>query len=737
MPYSDNNNLNTNVNYLNKDFASLKNTLINYAKSYFPDTYKDFNETSPGMMLIEMSAYVGDVLSYYIDQQYREMLLPLAKERRNVINIAKTLGYKVKPTTPAYTDITVTQTVGVIEESNVRKPDYSQALTIDKNVKLKGSTNTNVVFETLDIIDFSVSGSNDPSAVVNSRNDIGQVTEYLLTRNVKAVSGETKSITFSVGSPEKFLKLTLPETNVVEIISVFDNITSDVNPSGNRYYEVNFLSQDKVPIETHYLEGGRSTAYSTIATGDSAVVGLATAAPYKLEYINAPKRFTTEINDDNTISLVFGNGILRDKADDRIDFLDLDSAGVILPGDPAEVVPASLDPFLTSDRTTLGEAPSNVSITVNYRTGGGVSSNVASNELVDFSNVTILNGSGTTTSRNVAFTNNLSARGGTDGETVEEIRNNAAAFFATQNRCVTEQDYTARVKNLPSKFGYIAKAYAVRSDTLYASDTGTAASLDYNGDGILNSDDFNNLINQINSAITNSADNAAAQTSIQAILQPLSNLYQNYSGIGNSGKIPTIDIYVLGYNNSKQLVEYEANHPLLTTNLPNYLDQFRILTDEINIQNGKIINFGVIFDVVADRRANRAEVKLNCINKIKDYFKIEKMTFKQPIYVGDLEYLLMDTDGVRSVNHVTVTQTSDYRGNTSETTPVFTPPLYQTAYINGSFTTATSGKSGYGYRYDFNEVYAQSGQQNLILPAMTPAVFEIKNPNSDIKGIVR
>ena len=366
-----------------------------------------------------------------------------------------------------------------------------------------------------------------------------------------------------------------------------------------------------------------------------------------------------------------------------------------------------------------------------------MSSNVASNELVDFSNVTILNGSGTTTSRNVAFTNNLSARGGTDGETVEEIRNNAEAFFATQNRCVTEQDYTARVKNLPSKFGYIAKAYAVRSDTLYASDTGTAASLDYNGDGILNSDDFNNLINQINSAITNSADNAAAQSSIQAILQPLSNLYQNYSGIGNSGKIPTIDIYVLGYNNSKQLVEYEANHPLLTTNLPNYLDQFRILTDEINIQNGKIINFGVIFDVVADRRANRAEVKLNCINKIKDYFKIEKMTFKQPIYVGDLEYLLMDTDGVRSVNHVTVTQTSDYRGNTSETTPVFTPPLYQTAYINGSFTTATPGKSGYGYRYDFNEVYAQSGQQNLILPAMTPAVFEIKNPNSDIKGIVR
>ena len=106
MPYSDRDYKVSNVNYLNKDFNALKSTLIEYAKTYFPNSYRDFNETSPGMMLLEMNAYVGDVLSFYIDQQYREMLLPLAEERRNIITMAKMFGYKVKPIVPAYVDLT-------------------------------------------------------------------------------------------------------------------------------------------------------------------------------------------------------------------------------------------------------------------------------------------------------------------------------------------------------------------------------------------------------------------------------------------------------------------------------------------------------------------------------------------------------------------------------------------------------------------------------------------------------
>ena len=133
MPYSEKEYQVSNVNYLNKDFSSLKSSLMEYAKTYFPNTYRDFNETSPGMMLIEMSAYVGDVLSFYVDNQYKEMLLPLAEERRNVINLANMLGYKVKPISPAYVDITISQTVGTAGSVDNITPNPGDAMVIDKS----------------------------------------------------------------------------------------------------------------------------------------------------------------------------------------------------------------------------------------------------------------------------------------------------------------------------------------------------------------------------------------------------------------------------------------------------------------------------------------------------------------------------------------------------------------------------------------------------------------------------
>ena len=155
MAYNSKDFKETNINYINKDFGALKNTLIEYAKSYFPTTYKDFNETSPGMMLIEMSAYVGDVLSFYIDQQYREMLLPLAEERRNVNNIAKMLGYKIKPIIPAYADLTFKQKVD--DDGTGATPNFSQTTQISANVQITSTADSDIIFETLDIVDFAVS----------------------------------------------------------------------------------------------------------------------------------------------------------------------------------------------------------------------------------------------------------------------------------------------------------------------------------------------------------------------------------------------------------------------------------------------------------------------------------------------------------------------------------------------------------------------------------------------------
>ena len=181
MPFSNRQYKDSNINYLNKDFDSFKSTLIEYAKTYFPNTYKDFNETSPGMMLLEMSAYVGDVLSFYIDQQYQEMLLPLAKEKRNIVNIAKMLGYKVKPSIPAYTELTITQNVGVTGDINNKQPNWNDAVVIGRGLQVPSNSNSDVKFETLDVVDFTVSQSHDIIPEQTTFDDDGVVTEFKLT----------------------------------------------------------------------------------------------------------------------------------------------------------------------------------------------------------------------------------------------------------------------------------------------------------------------------------------------------------------------------------------------------------------------------------------------------------------------------------------------------------------------------------------------------------------------------
>ena len=321
MPtYGKDNFKESNVNYLNKDFGALKTSLMNYAKSYFPDTYRDFNETSPGMMLLEMNAYVGDVLSFYIDKQYQEMLLPLAEERRNIITLAKMFGYKVKPIVPSYVDLTFTSNVNA-SSGDVSKIDYSNAGTFNAGIAIVSSTDSDVTFTTLEPIDFRISESID-TQTIGTTTDSGLVETYTLSRTVKAISATEKTISFTIGNPEKFKTLTIPDTNVIDIISCVDSNNSN-------WYEVEFLAQDKVPIETHYTDDvNRDSAYST-ETGE---IGASSAVPYSLTYITTGKRFTRETNQDNTTSLVFGNGVLKDGQLIDEGFIDMEQVGIVIPG---------------------------------------------------------------------------------------------------------------------------------------------------------------------------------------------------------------------------------------------------------------------------------------------------------------------------------------------------------------------------------------------------------------------
>ena len=181
---------------------------------------------------------------------------------------------------------------------------------------------------------------------------------------------------------------------------------------------------------------------------------------------------------------------------------------------------------------------------------------------------------------------------------------------------------------------------------------------------------------------------------------------------------------------------------ILKNNIKQYLDNFRILTDFINIIDGFIINFGVFFDVVAHKYADKNQVKLLCIQKIKDYFKIEKMQFSQPIFTPKLEYELMQIDGVLSVNHVTISQYEDYKVS-SDDKPSFDSPLYRYSFDEtendglGGYQIDGGGTNGYGFKYDFSP--GEAFVDGVILPPSpkNPGVFELKNPNQNIKGVVR
>jgi len=719
----------SNVNYLNKDFDSFKANLIEYTKTYFPNTYRDFNETSPGMMLIELSAYVGDVLSFYIDQQYKEMMLPLAQERRNIVNIAKMLGYKTKPTVPAYVDIVATQLINATDDINNKQPDYSTATILDSGVQIQSSLDGEVLFETLEPIDFTTSSSLDTAPFEAEFNSDGIVTKYEIVRTAKAISGETKTKTVTVGSPTQYLKLTLTETNVIEILKV-----EDMN-NGNRWYEVDYLAQDKIPQEEFHVNSARTSAYHDIS---NQVVNV--AVPYTLQYIKTGKRFITEVNEDNTTSLVFGNGVLRNGKIQNVDFASLDHAGIVIDGNPELTsIDGTIDPRAGDTRQTLGETPSNTTLEITYRVGGGIRSNVTSGALVTPTNLTSKYLNSNTV--NVDVINLEPAYGGNDQETVEEIRHKAKAFFATQNRCVTKEDYEARVLSMPPKFGHIAKVFAQRSsiNNLDSSTNVLLQNLDLNGSSGITSADLDVL----KAAVTD-GDTTIANEEISKIEQ----FYTDYAALTNkigTDALATIDLHVLSYDINKNLTTIPATegitHPL-KQNIKNYLANYRLITDQINILDGKIINFGVGFEVIAHRSANKSDVKLRCINKIIEYFDIDKMQFHQTLYTTDLEYELMGLEGVRSVNWVQLTQLFDDLPTGENFGYTGTIPLYDwdvETPDDGQNEAINTGE--YGWYYDFAQFYDSAGgayvSKGVILPTVEPSVFELKNPTQNVRGVVK
>ncbi len=442
------------VTYLGKDFRQFKKNLIDFTKQYFPQTYTDFNESSPGMLFLDLASYVGDVLSFYADTNLKESLLEQATERANIYDLAYALGYNAKNITPAYVDLDVYQLVPAVGSGTSVRPDFNYALSIKPGMQVK-QKNGNSVFRTLDLVDFSFSSSFDPTEVTiyEVNNTTKQPIYYLLKKSARAVSGEVKTTSFSFGAPLPYDQVIIPDTNVIDIISVTET-------DGDAWYQVPYLAQDTVFESVPNLLENDPDLYIYRAN-----------CPSLLKMKKASKRFIARLRSDKKMEIQFGAGI-SDNNDEEI-IPNPDNVGNGLAGF-RRGVDIDIDPSNFLYTRTYGQAPANTTLTINYTVGNGVTDNVASNTLTTVNFVEYNDDVNSTANaaminfakNSISVNNSNPAVGGANAESTIEMKNNALSNFATQNRLVTREDYIIRSYSMPSKFGNIAKAYIVPDDQI-------------------------------------------------------------------------------------------------------------------------------------------------------------------------------------------------------------------------------------------------------------------------------
>ena len=644
------------VRYLNKDFSGFRSDLIEFAKQYYPNTYNDFNESSPGMMFIEMASYVGDVLSYYIDSQFKEQLLAYAEDTKTLFEMAQSFGYKPKLSAPSFTNLDIFQIVPAVGSGVNVRPNYNYALQVNEGTLASTGTTT---FRIRENVNFSYSSSFDPTTVSIYETSGTAPTFYLLKKTVGVVSGTVVEQQFSFGDAKKYQRIILGSENVLEIISCTDS-------DGNTWKEVPFLAQDTI------FDSVQNTA-----ANDPELSQYSDEAPYLLKLLKTPKRFKTFIRADGRTELRFGAGI-SDSFDEEI-VPNPSNVGSTLPGSPT-YLDTYFDPTNFLKTEAYGQSPSNTTLTIKYSHGGGLSDNTTQDSITNLSEISLTLDETSlspalvaTVKDSVAVTNPHPATGGKGSETAQELKENALAYFQAQGRSVTREDYITRVYALPPKFGAIAKAYIVQDEQL-------------------------NL--------------PTMQKEVKAnLFMDERNLDQlKAQDAGSSNRLPNpnaLNLYTLGYTANKKLTTLNL---AVKENLKTYLSQYRLMTDAVNIKDAYIINIGLKVNFICRAGFNKDQVSLQVIQKVKDFFQIDRWQVNQPIVLQELAYELSIVEGVGAIVPPTVDN------------PKNVPVL-----ITNKFSTA----DGYsGNIYDIN--YAT--KDGIVYPSLDPSIFELKYPNVDVEA---
>jgi len=591
------------ISYTNRDFKNIKNDLVNYAKRYYPSTYKDFNEASFGALMLDMVAYIGDQLSFYADYQANESYLDSALEYQNIIRLSKQMGFKM----PGAASSTGTATFYIlVPASTTGGPDLDYFPILKRGALL--SSDGGNVYTLNENVNFSNTSNEITVARVDS--STGSPTWYAVKAFGQILSGQELETSLIVEDYQRFFKAEIDAENVSEILSVTDS-------QGNEYYEVDFLSQDTVISQVPNYGDEKETV------------------PYVLKSKSVPRRFTTEYDAIGNVSIQFGYGSSENLTSDLI-------------SDPADVVldvvgrthttDVTFDPtnLITSDK--FGVVPENTTLIIKYRSNtqenanakSGAVNSVVNPDLVFKERSSLNRNTMTEIIQSLETSNDSPITGDTSVLLPEEIRERAYSAYASQNRAVTKTDYISLCYRLPSKFGRIRRVNIIR-------------------------DSDSNKRN--------------------------------------------LNLYVLSEDSEGDL---SIANTTLKTNLKNWLNSYRMMNDTLDIMDGKIINYGVNFEVIVDATANKYEVLSDCVDKIKDSVINIKKNFGDPIYITDFYKALNSIPGV--VDTTTVEIESKSGG------------VYSSSYHNMDSNLSDDG------RY-------------IKIPAN--AVAELLFPDENIQGVIR
>lgn len=547
------------IKYLGRDFSSIRQELIEFTKNYFPDTYNDFSESSPGMMFLEMVAYVGDVLSFYTDTNIQETFLQYAKNPASLYAMAYMMGYRPKVTTAASVELTLSQKVSASYVSGSYEPDWSQACRVGENSVVRSESG--VGFLTKAPVDFKFSSSFDPTdVVVSDVDDEGNPTEFMLSKKVGAYSGEIHTVTRTYDTYEKFRTWEINDANIIGILDMHDQ-------DGNEWTEVPCLGQDTV-----FTSAANSGS-------DSSLV------PYVLELRKVSRRFVTRFNKDGNLVIQFGAGMYASDEEEQ-NFLPNPVSLDTETGVSQEHFDVAYDPSNFLFSKSYGLAPVGT-LTVRYITGGGVSANVEAGTITQVESLRL---DKEIARNNIRVFNVKAAEGGRDGDTLEEVRQNALRSFAEQKRAVTLQDYNIRALSIPSIYGSVAKVYAANSTALEA----------------------------------------------KSVLQqnPLA-----------------ISMYVLTYDNDGKLTQASAT---AKDNLKTYMSEYLMLTDSLDILDAYVVNIGIKYDIVLKPGFESKDVLTRCNQAVKYYFRTEARSINQIINIAEIQTLINQVGGVQVVKSVEI-----------------------------------------------------------------------------------